>query len=154
MGDSLKGAVMSLIRFCDKDSFDLEVHGTDLLNAVKDSGRAFLLPHLAEIIRLAHIGQQREAMSETAPHAPNDLCSKEAADKIKPMLRGLRSDVLSYIILRGPYGATGSEICDALNLLPNTAKPRCTELFAAGYLIKAGKRKNEHGNNEVVWVAL
>lgn len=89
-----------------------------------------------------------------APYAKKNEASKQAANKIKSKLTGKRLEVYNFIVLRGDFGATGSEISDCTGTLLYTAKPRCTELSHAGYIKDSGlMRKNYNGRNETVWVA-
>ncbi len=91
---------------------------------------------------------------KTAPYAPNNQASIEAAEQIQHKLTGIRAKVFDFIVSKGEYGATGSEISSELEILPYTAKPRCTELYDAGYILNSGKmRKNHNDRNETVWVA-
>lgn len=104
-----------------------------------------------EIVRLAKIGISHD-LEDTAPYARGSDASKEAAKKIKHKLSGVRFNVFNYIKSRGSDGATGSEVAEALNILPYTAKPRCTELAQAGYIVNSGKlRHNKNKRNETVW---
>jgi hypothetical protein len=90
---------------------------------------------------------------ESAPYAPGNTASRQAAAGIYHQLDGIRADVFDHIAYRLKLGATGSEIATALNILPYTAKPRCTELKDAGYILDSGTvRKNDNGRNETVWV--
>ncbi len=92
---------------------------------------------------------------ESAPYAPGNEASRQAADGIHHQLDGIRADVFDYIISSGAEGATGSEIADSLDILPYTAKPRCTELKDAGYIVDSHLlRKNSNDRNETVWVAV
>ena len=91
-------------------------------------------------------------MKKTAPYAPGNQASAEAAQKIEHKLTGIRSDVFDFIASRGASGATGDEIATGLDILPYTAKPRCTELRDAGYIVDSGSvRENRNGRNETVW---
>ena len=93
-------------------------------------------------------------MSDTAPIARGNEASRQAADSIQHKLDGIRARVFEHIVRQGARGATGSEISDCLDILPYTAKPRCTELKDAGYIRDSGNlRKNGHDRNETVWVA-
>lgn len=83
----------------------------------------------------------------------NKTTSKEAAKKVQPRLAGLRATVYGHIRDMGATGATGTEISEALSILPYTAKPRCTELRDGGLIKDSGQtRKNPQGSSEIVWV--
>lgn len=92
-------------------------------------------------------------MERTAPYAPGNEASRQAAKSVQHGLEGIRADVFNYIVSCGTSGATGEEIAETLNILPYTAKPRCTDLKDAGYIIAGGLRKNSNGRNETVWIA-
>jgi hypothetical protein len=105
----------------------------------------------SEIVRLAKIGISH-GLKDTAPYARGSDASKEVAQKIRSKLSGIRLNVFEYIKSMGVNGATGSEIAEALDILPYTAKPRCTELAQAGYIVNSGKlRHNKNKRNETVW---
>lgn len=88
----------------------------------------------------------------SAPYAPGNKASRAAADKIAPKTPVIRQRVFDYIKQQQGRGATGSEIAAALNVLPYTAKPRCTELAEDGYIVDTGTtRENSRGNAETVW---
>ncbi len=90
----------------------------------------------------------------TAAYAPGNAASKEAAKKIQPKLTGIRLQVFEHIKRQVDFGATGSEIADCLDILPYTAKPRCTELRDMGLIKDSGRtRKNENRSHETVWIA-
>jgi len=92
-------------------------------------------------------------LPDTAAYAPGNQASKEAARKIKVKLTGIRGRVFTYIKSCGQNGATGSEVADVLNLLPYTAKPRCSELRDAGMIRDSGRmRENKNGGKETVWI--
>lgn len=92
-------------------------------------------------------------LPKTAPFASGNDASRQAARSVYHQLEGIRADVFDLIVSRGTEGATGEEIAETLNILPYTAKPRCTELKDAGYIFAAGLRRNSNGRNETVWVA-
>lgn len=92
-------------------------------------------------------------MPDTAAYAPGNQASKEAAKKIRGKLTGIRARVHDFISIQGSRGATGSEISEALDILPYTAKPRCSELRDAGLIVDSGMmRENKNGGKETVWV--
>ena len=78
-----------------------------------------------------------------------------AALKIKYALKGQRMAVYREIAVAGAYGATDSEIQQALDMDGNSARPRRRELQLAGWIRDGGTtRANRRGNLEIVWVAL
>jgi len=94
-----------------------------------------------------------KSMPDTAAYAPGNQASKEAAKKIRGKLTGIRARVHDFIAIQGSLGATGSEISEALDILPYTAKPRCSELRDAGLIVDSGMmRENKNGGKETVWI--
>lgn len=62
--------------------------------------------------------------------------------------------VLDYITKKEAYGATDEEIQVALNLSPNTERPRRIELVAQGLVEKSGiTRLTSSHRKAAVWVA-
>jgi len=105
--------------------------------------------------RFDNLLKSRGHMPDTAPYAPHNESSKDAAKNIELKMTALRTSVLSLIRSKGSHGATGSEVSEILKINLYTAKPRCTELFKAGYIANSGlKRVNANGNNETVWIAV
>jgi predicted ArsR family transcriptional regulator len=77
-----------------------------------------------------------------------------AAEALQPDARTLREDVLAAIRAAGPAGLTADEAAARLRLSPFTARPRCTELRAAGLVRDSGQRRaNASGRAAIVWVA-
>jgi len=65
-----------------------------------------------------------------------------------------RMAVLDYITKKEAYGATDEEIQAALNLSPNTERPRRIELVAQGLVEKSGiARLTSSHRKAAVWVA-
>lgn len=92
-------------------------------------------------------------MPDTAAFAKGNTASKQAAGRIRSNLTGMRATVYGFIVMQGEYGATGSEVAEALDMLLYTAKPRCTELAQAGFIVDSGKlRQNSNKRNETVWI--
>lgn len=77
--------------------------------------------------------------------------SYEAAEKVKPAT--IRQEVYGFIKGR-PDGATAYEVRLEFRLDKNSTSPRITELKNAGLIVDSGlRRKNNYGNNVVVWRA-
>ena len=92
-------------------------------------------------------------LRDTAPYAKGNSASRQAAEGIQHKLTGIRGQVYAYIVRMGSHGATGSQIAEALDILPYTAKPRCSELRDAGHIFDTGKtRKNSNNKAETVWM--
>lgn len=76
--------------------------------------------------------------------------SEQAAEKIKPKAPTLREQVYNAVKEHGPI--TGEEVFKMLGTKETSTRPRLTELARHGYIEDSGeRRKNEWGNNEIVW---
>ena len=74
--------------------------------------------------------------------------SREAAIKLIPKLPRMRRKVYEGFSSPG----TASEIADRAGISILSARPRTTELQQQGLIIDTGKRrKNEWGNNEIIF---
>ncbi len=93
-------------------------------------------------------------LPETAPYAPGNEASREAASGIHHQLDGIRADVFNLIISRAGHGATGTEISNSTGISLLTVRPRCSELKEAGYIVDSGAVRKDYseGNNETVWL--
>lgn len=79
--------------------------------------------------------------------------SRAAAESILPKSGTIRARVYSYYNGRGSIGATDDEAQAFLGIDGNTFRPTRKSLVDDGYLIDSGgTRKNENGNDCVVWV--
>lgn len=79
--------------------------------------------------------------------------SRAAAEGILPKSGTIRARVYSYFRGRGVAGATDDEAQAFLGIDGNTFRPTRKSLVDDGYLIDSGgTRKNENGNDCVVWV--
>ena len=75
--------------------------------------------------------------------------SREAYDKVKPDIKALQVEILEALSKRS---LTGSELAFMLRKPLLTIRPRLTELGKdMGLIEKAGRRKNDNGNNEYIW---
>ena len=89
------------------------------------------------------------------PGYTNNTTSLEAALKVEPAVTSMRGKVLAFIRARGHEGATPDEIASALNMLVVTARPRTTELARVGLVVDSHqRRRNENGNNSIVYIAI
>ncbi len=95
----------------------------------------------------------KKQMRSTAGYTEG-TASREAADFIKVNLTGLRKKVLEAIKSAGKKGLTGSEVAEKIGAWDYSAKPRCTELAEAGYIMASqNMRENTRGRKEIVWIA-
>ena len=79
--------------------------------------------------------------------------SRKAAEGILPRSGTIRHRVYSYFASCGGAGATDDEAQAHLGIDGNTFRPSRKSLVDDGYLIDSGGvRKNENGNECVVWV--
>jgi len=93
-------------------------------------------------------------LPETAPYAPGNTASRQAAAGIYHQLDGLRADVFDNIVSWGRRGATGTEIAVSTGISILTVRPRVSELRDAGYIVDSGamRKADDDGNNETVWL--
>lgn len=76
-------------------------------------------------------------IADTSREAAAAQPAKKAAD---------RARIKAHVEAAGPDGATREEIALALDLLPQTCTPRCTELVDSGELVQlAAKRPTRSG---------
>lgn len=75
-----------------------------------------------------------------------------AAQKILPKTGSLRRKVYEYILNQGLRGATDQEMELTLNIDGNTIRPTRISLLKDGFILDTGTtRKNQHGNDCIVW---
>jgi len=87
----------------------------------------------------------------TGAHHP--ATSRAAAEKALLKAGTQRRHIYDYIRHYGPDGATDDEIAADLKILPNSVRPRRSELAQAGLIVRAGHtRRNVYGNACDVWV--
>lgn len=79
--------------------------------------------------------------------------SVAAAESVRPKLSRLRQIVLDYI-RSCPDGCTDEQIIDAVNLGPNTPRPRRIELVRMGLVYDSGlTARTRSGREAVLWQA-
>lgn len=89
----------------------------------------------------------------TPPHS-NESTSLQAANHIEPRANKLREKVRREIA-NSRDGLTCDEVCAALGIPGNTARPRIRELVLDGKVVDSGRqRKCVSGRNAIVWVVL
>jgi hypothetical protein len=75
-----------------------------------------------------------------------------AAQKVLPKTGSLRRKVYEYILNQGLRGATDQEMEVTLNIDGNTIRPTRISLLKDGFILDTGTtRKNQHGNDCIVW---
>jgi hypothetical protein len=89
------------------------------------------------------------------PRDPHDT-QYEAAEIAYPHTTTQRRKVYDHINGKGPHGATDTELQQALDLAPNSERPRRRELVQQGRIIDSGQRRPalDTGNASIVWIAL
>ena len=87
------------------------------------------------------------------PHDPTDT-QIEAAEEVLPSTSRQRAKVANYIESQGDDGATDTEIQKALDLRPNSERPRRRELVQDGDVCDSGVRRPalDTGRNSIVWI--
>ncbi len=97
--------------------------------------------------------QSQPVRRERPPHN-NTPTSKAAAQSIARQAPNLRVLVLSHIERCGHHGATADEVCQALDMWPQSATPRINELAKSGDIVNSGRtRPTRSGRNAIVWIA-
>lgn len=82
-----------------------------------------------------------------------DGTSKSAAELINAGVKTIRQQVFDIIMNKGSYGATADEVAELLNLSPFTVRPRVTELYKLGKIVRSSeRRKNSSGLKAYVYV--
>jgi transcription initiation factor IIE alpha subunit len=75
-----------------------------------------------------------------------------AAQKVLPKTGSLRRKVYEYILNQGLRGATDQEMELTLNIDGNTIRPTRISLVKDNFILDTGTtRKNQHGNDCIVW---
>lgn len=79
--------------------------------------------------------------------------SRAGANRIEGEAITFRNSIKGVIALRGLHGATGDEAAALAGLNKYAARPRLSELRAAGEIVDSGKRrKSDSGVISIVWV--
>jgi hypothetical protein len=95
-----------------------------------------------------------DALLKKGPSPGVTDTSREAAKRIEPNHGTLAHTVYEVITHRGEYGATTSEISNIRSINYRGIQPRTSELKQMKLIYDSGqRRKNEYGNNEIVWVS-
>ena len=80
--------------------------------------------------------------------------SRDAAEAIKERAPTIRARVLA-LVKACPNGLTADECAAELGLSILATRPRFSELYETGWIIKTGiRRKNDSGMTAHVWVAI
>ena len=87
------------------------------------------------------------------PRHPHDT-QVEAAEEVLPSTSRQRAKVEQYIDSCGDDGATDTEIQEALDLRPNSERPRRRELVQDGDVCDSGLRRAalDTGRSSIVWI--
>lgn len=93
------------------------------------------------------------ALPAEPPSVRGSDTSVAAAKQIEPITGALRLAVYAMLVSRGWVGATDEEMQDALEMAPNTQRPRRIELVEDGWVRDSGRtRPTRSGRKAVVWV--
>jgi hypothetical protein len=120
-------------------------------------------PHLADsdLYNKLHdacdwIDNVPEPNFDRPPISGKRATSKAAARRVEPHVNTQRRALLD--VFRNTafhveeYGFTDSELVIKANMPPNTLRPRRNELVEDGWITDTGhRRKNQNGNQEIVW---
>ena len=88
------------------------------------------------------------------PFVRDSLTSREAAERIRPVVGRIARRVLGFIVTHAEHGATDEEIRNALELSADTSRARRVELVASGQVRDSGNRRpSSSGRAMAVWVA-
>lgn len=80
--------------------------------------------------------------------------SREAADRIRGCVGAQQAKVLGFIVSRGVFGATDSEIAAGVGIPIQSVNPRRGELADIGAIVLNGQRRPTPSNRPArVWVA-
>jgi len=84
----------------------------------------------------------------TSPGYQSDDCSYQAAKVASETDEAVRALCLACLAVED---LTSDEIAERLRMKPTQVRPRCSQLYAAGKIIKAGRRQNADGNFCNLW---
>lgn len=88
---------------------------------------------------------------ELPPHQRHSDTSREAAERVQPIFRGMTLRVYRAI-LACPEGITDQELQVALRMSGNSERPCRIALVKSGRVRDSGRRRRtKSGNNAVVW---
>ena len=97
--------------------------------------------------------EPRPSYPETPGFVRGSETSKAASLSMEHRASSVRELVFGYIRSCGGYGSTDEEMREALDLSPNTARPRRCELMEMGRVRDSGRtRTGASGRKCVVWV--
>jgi hypothetical protein len=133
------------------------------LEATGEQAEHQTIEEVHDIVIAEH--HRRKALQAKEPLRPVDAntvivakkaraTSRSAAEGILPKSGTIRGRVYAYFNGCGISGATDDEAQDFLGIDGNTFRPTRKSLLDDGYIIDSGgTRKNENGNDCVVWVS-
>ena len=85
---------------------------------------------------------------DVPPYQAHSETSHDAAISMSGKTKNLRELVFNALISKPQ---TDEELSIALDLAPNTCRPRRVELVRAGRIIESGKRPTASGRSATVW---
>lgn len=88
------------------------------------------------------------SLFDIPPYQAHSETSREASASMVGKTASLREQVFTALVA-SPM--TDEDICTALGLSPNTARPRRVELVKAGRIIKIGEKSTASGRKAAVW---
>jgi hypothetical protein len=89
--------------------------------------------------------------SEGLVRADASDTSRAAARLVQIRTGTQRAKVLIFLVKFGP--ATDVELAEALNLSPNSERPRRIELTSGGFVTDTGETREHHGAAHTLWAA-
>ncbi len=89
-----------------------------------------------------------------SPGSKEPTTSRDAAEKIKPIAKTLRDQVLAALRIAWPSGLTADEAAAKLSRHELSIRPRLSELRKMGAIeATTVRRQNASGMSAIVWVA-
>ncbi len=97
--------------------------------------------------------QEQPVRREKPPHNSTPT-SKAAAENIARRTPNHRVLVLAHVERCGHHGVTADEVCQALDMWPQSATPRINELAKIGDIVNSGRtRPTRSGRAAIVWIS-
>jgi hypothetical protein len=104
-----------------------------------------------DICRNNHKGNPESEQANFPAYQAHSKTSRQAAERIAPVLNALQARVYRYIMDNG--GSTDEAGYTALDMSPSTYRPRRIELVNMGMVKDSGRTdKTASNRNAVVWV--
>lgn len=84
----------------------------------------------------------------------DDETSKDAAESVKPIVRGQALQILEYLVSKGTVGATQEELETALSISGNSLRPRLKWMEEQGFVYRSGLTRPTRSKRQAkVWLA-